>query len=121
MTFHRAFDLLKNPKIQIDNIIELGFDTILSSGKQEKAVDGLIYLNRLKKYADNKIFVMPGAGINHKNTAKFIQNGFKWIHMSAKRKKDLNKKNKNIFLDQEISELDENILKKVMKLIQTKV
>lgn len=121
MTFHRAFDLLKNPKIQIDNIIELGFDTILSSGKQEKAIDGLIYLNRLKKYADNKIFVMPGAGINHKNTAKFIQNGFKWIHMSAKKKRDLNKKNKNIFLDQEICELDENILKKVMKLIKTKV
>ena len=41
--------------------------------------------------------------------------------MSAKRKKDLNKKNKNILLDQEICELDENILKKVMKLIQTKV
>ena len=41
--------------------------------------------------------------------------------MSAKRKKYSNKKNKNIFLNQEICELDENILKKVMKLIQTKV
>ena len=117
MTFHRAFDLLKNPKIQIENIIEFGFDTILSSGKKEKAIDGLIYLNELKKYANNKIYVMPGAGINHKNAAKFIQNGFNWIHMSAKRKKDLNKKKGNTFLDQEICELDENILKRVMKLI----
>ena len=106
ITFHRAFDLLKNPKIQIENIIEFGFDTILSSGKQEKAIDGLIYLNGLKKYANNKICVMPGAGINHKNVVEFIQNGFNWIHMSAKTKKDLNKKKGNIFLDQETFELD---------------
>ena len=38
-TFHRAFDKVKDPLNEIENLIELGIDRVLTSGQKEKAID----------------------------------------------------------------------------------
>lgn len=86
VTFHRAFDLCTDYEKAIENIIELGFNRLLSSGKEisadnSKAIDVLTSL--LINYGD-KIEIMPGAGISCNNAHIFVDIGFKIIHSSCK-------------------------------------
>ena len=55
LTFHRAFDVILNPEKALYDLIELGFDCILSSGQQEKAVDGIDNLKRWNDKFGHKI------------------------------------------------------------------
>ena len=57
-------------------------DVTLTSGQKEKAMDGLVLLEQLKKISKNRILIMPGSGISEMNFMKF--NSFKEIHGSFK-------------------------------------
>lgn len=85
LTFHRAFDVVINSNESIQQLIDLGFDCILSSGQQEKAVDGLDRLNLWNKQFGNDILIMPGSGINASNCKLFQSSGFNAIHLSGSR------------------------------------
>ena len=91
ITFHRAFDLLKNPIESMNKLSEIGFDRILTSGQSDTAEKGLKMLLELKQKANGKISIMPGGGINENNCHIFLKNGFNEIHLSAKKKKKENK------------------------------
>ena len=85
VTFHRAFDMCKNPFDALEKIIELGCDRILTSGQQPKAVDGVNLLKKLVQKADNRIIIMPGSGINAKNISQIaLETGAKEFHLSAR-------------------------------------
>ena len=43
-TFHRAFDVVSDPFKEIENLIELGIDRVLTSGQKNKAIEGLYLL-----------------------------------------------------------------------------
>ena len=81
-TFHRAFDKVNNPLYEIENLIELGIDRVLTSGQKEKAIDGLVLLKQLNRISNNRIKIMPGSGINKSNIVNFIN--FEEIHGSFK-------------------------------------
>ena len=81
-TFHRAFDKVNNPLNEIENLIELGIDRVLTSGQKEKAIDGLVLLKQLNSISKNRIKIMPGSGINKSNIINFIN--FEEIHGSFK-------------------------------------
>ena len=81
-TFHRAFDKVNNPLNEIENLIELGIDRVLTSGQKEKAIDGLVLLKQLNSISKNRIKIMPGSGINKSNILNFIN--FEEIHGSFK-------------------------------------
>ena len=70
-TFHRAFDIVKNPLHSIENLIEIGVDRVLTSGQKEKAIEGLELLKELKNIYQNRIIIMPGSGINKSNIVNF--------------------------------------------------
>ena len=40
LTFHRAFDRCRDPFEALEQLIDLGFDRILTSGQQPKAIEG---------------------------------------------------------------------------------
>ena len=84
-TFHRAFDKVNNPLNEIENLIELGIDRVLTSGQKEKAIDGLVLLKQLNSISKNRIKIMPGSGINKSNIVNF--RNFKEIHGSFKETK----------------------------------
>ncbi|XP_023940251.1 copper homeostasis protein cutC homolog [Bicyclus anynana] len=91
VTFHRAFDLTIDPKKAIEDIINLGFNRLLTSGKQSSAdnntaIELLTFL--LENFGKN-IEIMPGAGVNCDNVHIFGKIGFKIIHSSCKKTKHL--------------------------------
>ncbi len=83
LTFHRAIDVVVNPMTAIEQLIDLHFDCILSSGQKEKAIDGFQNLKLWHNAFGNQILVMPGSGVNEENCMLFKSEGFKAIHLSG--------------------------------------
>ena len=81
-TFHRAFDIVKDPIEEIESLIKMGIDRILTSGQNEKAIDGLVLLEQLNNISNNRIVIMPGSGISKNDLTNFEL--FKEVHGSFK-------------------------------------
>lgn len=99
LTFHRAFDVCRDPKQALEDIIELGFSRILTSGCESSAPQGKELLKELIKIADNRIIIMPGCGVNETNI-KELSDYTKAVefHMSARKRIDSEMiyRNKNV-------------------------
>lgn len=86
VTFHRAFDMCRDPFESLEKIIELGCDRILTSGQQPKAEMGFDLIKQLVDLAGDRIIIMPGSGVNDQNIAKIASaTGAKEFHFSARR------------------------------------
>jgi len=86
VTFHRAFDRAINPFEAIEDIVEIGFDRILTSGQQTTALLGAELISQLIAKAKDKIIIMPGCGINSKNLLDIRKiTGAIEFHASAKK------------------------------------
>ena len=79
-TFHRAFDVVSDPLNEIEKLIELGVERVLTSGQKNKALEGMGLLEELKNISKNRIKIMPGSGITKLNFNEF--KGFNEIHGS---------------------------------------
>ena len=86
-TFHRAFDIVSNPLVEIENLINIGIDRVLTSGQKNKAIEGLDLLRELRNKSKNRIKIMPGSGINESNIVNF--KSFEEIHGSFKNETNL--------------------------------
>ena len=83
-TLHRAVDTIPNIIESVEIAINLGFDTVLSSGGCETAMEGLTVLKAMQKKASGRIEIMPGSGINPQNISKILSNcDFTWVHSSC--------------------------------------
>lgn len=86
ITFHRAFDVSRDPEASLKNIIALGCNCLLTSGAAPSAVKGLPLISKLVNQADGKILIMAGSGINPSNAAEIIAaTGVKAIHATARK------------------------------------
>lgn len=84
VTFHRAFDMAREPMAALATLIELGVDRVLSSGREAAAPAGLPLLRRLVEAAGDRIVVMPGAGIDAANIAEVHRaTGARELHFAA--------------------------------------
>ena len=72
ITFHRAFDMCANMNQAMEDIIEMGFDRILTSGGKSTAIEGANNLEHLIEKAAGRIIIMPGSGINETNVADLV-------------------------------------------------
>lgn len=81
-TFHRAFDWVSDPVMVLEWLQRMGVDSILTSGQQNTAVEGIDLLSDLHNMAASAL-IMPGSGINLGNAHLFMEKGFKAIHLSA--------------------------------------
>lgn len=85
VTFHRAFDMCKDPFQSLEQIITLGCDTLLTSGQQPTAIEGVTLLKKLVDKAHGRITIMPGSGVNESNIAAIAQQtGASVFHFSAR-------------------------------------
>jgi copper homeostasis protein len=86
VTFHRAFDLSRDPARALENIVALGCERVLTSGARASAVEGAALIRDLVAQADGRLAVMPGAGITAQNIATLAAaTGAREFHASAKR------------------------------------
>ncbi len=85
VTFHRAFDVCRDPFTALEQIIEAGCDRILTSGQQPDAVKGIPMLAELVKRAAGRIIIMPGCGVRENNIAQIeAETGATEFHTSAR-------------------------------------
>ena len=83
-TFHRAFDEVSDAFKSLEEIIECGFQTILTSGQAQNAVEGINQLAELVEKANNRIIIMPGGGLRSSNIDLIKQKTkANWFHSSA--------------------------------------
>lgn len=87
ITFHRAFDDLVRFEKEMDTLIELEFNRILSSGLARNVELGLENLVAMRDYAAGRIEIMCGGGVNASNIAR-LRDEVKpdAIHFSATQK-----------------------------------
>lgn len=85
VTFHRAFDRCAHPQEALEQIVELGFNRILTSGLQPKAIDGAPLLKELNSQAAGRIIILAGSGVNEDNIRSlYNQTGITEYHFSAR-------------------------------------
>ena len=86
ITFHRAFDMCRNPQKALEELIALGCHRVLTSGQAPTAEAGTALLGELVEQADGRIIIMPGCGVNSNNAARILQaTGTNEIHASARK------------------------------------
>ncbi len=84
-TFHRAFDVCRNPQKALDQIIDLGFDRLLTSGQAPTAPEGAALIRWLNEQSAGRVIIMPGCGVNENNIAQLrADTGCREFHMSAR-------------------------------------
>lgn len=71
VTFHRAFDMCRDPYKALEELIEGGVDRILTSGQVNVAPDGVKLIADLVQKARDRVIIMPGAGLDPDNIAGF--------------------------------------------------
>jgi copper homeostasis protein len=71
VTFHRAFDLCRDPYKALDELVSLGVDRILTSGQRNAAPQGAELISELVELAGNNVIIMPGAGLKPENIKGF--------------------------------------------------
>jgi len=86
VTFHRAFDMCKDPFKGLEDVINAGADRLLTSGHMNKAEEGLELISQLILQAGERIIIMPGSGINESNIIHIARTtGAKEFHLTGRK------------------------------------
>lgn len=84
VTFHRAFDMTRDPIEALETLVELGIDRVLTSGQEASVPEGLALLRDLVERAGDRIVVLPGCGIRSHNLAQVqAETGASQFHATA--------------------------------------
>ncbi len=84
VTFHRAFDVCREPLEVLEQLIALGVTRVLTSGGQPDALAGVPLLRRLGEQAAGRLVVMAGGGVRSHNAARIVrESGVSELHFSA--------------------------------------
>lgn len=84
LTLHRAFDLCPDLPAALEAAVELGFDRILTSGGEPRAVDALPMLAELHRRADGRLGILPGSGIDAACAPAILATGVRELHASCR-------------------------------------
>jgi copper homeostasis protein len=86
VTFHRAFDMCIDPAKGLEDIIQSGAQRVLTSGQQNKAIDGADLIEKLVKKSKNRLIIMPGAGIDEHNITNLAKTtGATEFHLTGRK------------------------------------
>ena len=87
-TFHRAFDVSENMRSSVEDIIECGFQRILTSGGENSVEEGLPVIKDLLHLAGDRITMMPGGGMKPEFIKPLAETGYlREIHASCKQRR----------------------------------
>lgn len=86
VTFHRAFDLTRDPFAALEDAIRLGCRTILTSGQASSALAGSKLLRELAVQAAGRIDVMAGCGVRRENIREIHESaGIRSFHTTGRK------------------------------------
>jgi copper homeostasis protein len=85
VTFHRAFDVCRDPFVALEQLISCGCDRLLTSGQAPDAVEGIPLIRELVAQSVGRIIIMPGCGVRAHNIAQIeAETGAQEFHTSAR-------------------------------------
>ncbi|MFT5822477.1 MAG: copper homeostasis protein [Crocinitomix sp.] len=84
-TFHRAIDLCIDVQKSVQDLINLGFDRILTSGAASNVQLGLHRIQQMILCSNNQIEIMAGTGIHAGNVLEIVNSGVDAVHFTAKK------------------------------------
>ncbi|NLS14260.1 copper homeostasis protein CutC [Vibrio sp. SM6] len=85
VTFHRAIDQCRDPIEALDWLIEQQCERVLTSGLASSAINGVETLAQMVNFAQGRIQIMAGAGVNPSNVATLVErSGVQEVHLSGK-------------------------------------
>jgi len=83
-TFHRAFDVCRQPIVALEQLIGIGCRRLLTSGQAATAEQGIDLIRRLCDLAEDRLIIMPGGGVGAGNAGEILrQTGAHEIHGSC--------------------------------------
>ena len=85
VTFHRAFDFVKDPEKSLDQLIKAGFDRVLTSGQENTAIQGIDLIKQMVTQSLGRIEIMAGGGVNGSNIEDLYATGIDAIHFTARK------------------------------------
>jgi copper homeostasis protein len=83
VTFHRAFDLVREPHQALEELIALGVDRILTSGGSPTAREGLARLGDLARSSAGRIGIMAGGQIREDDLPAILAAGLREVHAGS--------------------------------------
>ncbi|MBC7850828.1 MAG: copper homeostasis protein CutC [Chitinophagaceae bacterium] len=84
VTSNRVFDAAPDPWKALEQLIELGCERVLTSGQKSGAPEAIDTLTKLVTQADERIIIMPGAGVRSSNIPSLLTTGAREFHTSAR-------------------------------------
>jgi len=85
VTFHRAFDRAKDLHQSIRQLIDMGFERVLTSGGETTIEKGKDVIKKLQQEYGKDIIIMPGCGVTSANARAIADYcGVSEIHATAK-------------------------------------
>jgi copper homeostasis protein len=83
ITFHRAFDLCKDPAGALEDVIACGVDRLLTAGGPADAMKGLHTIANLQHQGGDRIRIMAGGGVRIGNVRSIaLRTGVREVHSS---------------------------------------
>lgn len=73
VTFHRAFDMCRDPLPALEQLKDTGISRILTSGARQTVREGIDLLAELVQQAGNDISIMPGCGVNPHTLVELVE------------------------------------------------
>lgn len=83
LTFHRAFDEVKDWRKAMDQLIKMGFTRILTNGQSANVKEGTETLYEMVLHAAGRIEIMAGGGLKADDIPVMRDNGLSAVHFSA--------------------------------------
>lgn len=84
--FHRAIDVTPDPLAALEDIIQLGFARVLTSGQAPTVPQGVEVIKKMIAHAAGRIEILPGGGIELHNAAWVAQKtGASMLHAMVHR------------------------------------
>ena len=128
ITFHRAFDMCRDPRQALEELITLRVDRVLTSGQETSCLEGLDVIAALQKQAAGRIIVMPGGGVTPRNVQRIVSGtGVSEVHLSARRtiESGMSYRNSRVFMGGALRSpefswktIDETAVRNVVKTIE---
>ena len=82
--FHRAFDVVPDASNALEELIDLGFTRVLTSGQKKTAMEGRELIGSLIAQAATRIEVLPGGGVRALNVRQLVTaTGCTQVHLTA--------------------------------------
>lgn len=81
LVFHRAFDLVNDWRVSLQQLIDCGIRRVMTSGQWETAIEGASEIREMIEVAKGRIEILPASGINKQFIPSLIeQTGATQLH-----------------------------------------